>query len=242
MKKMNIEDNSPQAMPEINERMLEWINSFNNKSEDMNLLYTKNALLFPGQEGVLQGTDIIHRFYNQMSDSDLITDLTIDYRVKPSENPDKIYETGHLHMETGECFQYLIVWTFSEGQWLHEVDAIAKREINLDGDLRIPSAREQWVKLANAHNAFTLATKLYTDKYVYLNRGRTYTGYTSLAEAYSYMNQSDFKVNLAPDISIMVQPDLAYEIGTWTSYGTGHYIILWELRNGEWKIRFDTNW
>lgn len=45
-----------------------------------------------------------------------------------------------------------------------------------------------------------------------------------------------------PDISIMVQSDLAFEIGTYTAYGSGKYIVIWILQDSVWKILLDTNW
>jgi ketosteroid isomerase-like protein len=231
-----------QPLPEIDKRNQAWIQAFHSRDGSLEGFYTDNALLFPAKDRYLQGAASVQDFYKNYGDSFRIKEFRVDYRVQLTENRGMVYETGSFVTDTEEMYQYLTVWTQDDNIWLHELDVISVRDISLTADPLIDTARNQWIELANANSAKKLAKELYNLDFVYYNRGRLYEGYENLADIYSYMDNENYKINLTKDICVMVQPDLAYEIGTWTSAGSGSYLIVWRYTENKWGIHLDTNW
>lgn len=231
-----------QSLPEIDEKNKEWINAFETPDSDFASLYTEKALLFPGKEKFLQGSINLQKFYEKMAQSFHIVQFTVDFRVQLTENTDMVYEIGNFMTTLGDTYQYLTIWTKESQVWKRELDAISLKDVTVSVDPAIDLAREKWVALANAHSAITLAEQVYSPKMVYYNRGDIYIDAQSLAQVYSYMNSEDFSIDLKKDVLYMLQPDLAFDIGTWIAGATGKYIIIWTLEDGEWKIHLDVNW
>jgi ketosteroid isomerase-like protein len=218
----------------------EWLVAVN-KKEDIKKFYKENVVLYLNNE-FCQGDHTIEDFYCSHLNTHL-TKFHVEYRTLLPENEDMVYETGYFSTTSMETFQYLAIWSKTSGTWLRELEAVSIKKNNLEIGNGIADARNLWIEYANKNSAIALAQKTYTEDFLYFNRGNKYRGYDNLAEIYSYMNDKDFHVTLNQDINVMIQEDLSFEIGTWTSEGKGKYIIIWKKQeNGEWKILLDSNW
>ncbi len=230
-------------LPEIDMQTKDWMNFIMDNEKDINTIYTENALLFSESDSYAQGITNITTFYQNKFKGLTLKEYNTLYRVQLSENKDMVFEIGLLTTEQNAHYQYLILWTRTNGSWLRDLEAVAKKAVTLDVDSGIDVARKNWVKLANQHSAITLAKSSYIENLFYYNRGILYHGYESLVDVYSYMNDLAFDINLKEDYCVMVGEKLAYEIGTWISSDyKGNYIIAWKKLDGVWKIMLDCNW
>ena len=230
-------------LSEIDKQNKAWMNSLTGNDNAVSTFYTEKALLFSEAECYIQGITCISDFYRSKFKGLSLKEYTLLYRVQLSENKDMVFEIGLLTTAQDISYQYLILWTKSNGSWLRDLEAVAKKEAVLDADNGIDVARSHWVELANQHSAITLIKSTYIENFVYYNRGILYQGYESLADAYSYMNDLTFDIKLRNEFNAMVGQKLAYEIGVWNSSGyKGNYIIIWKKLKDEWKILLDCNW
>lgn len=219
-----------------------WTHAICTREIDITNYYIESALLFYELNPYINGLTGIKKQYGASFVNSTIKEFYVDYRVQLIENPDIAYETGHFTLNNLVEYQYLFVWNRIDGKWFHEVDAYAKKSSHVEENLKINDARREWVKLANEHSALNLAKCLYNKDFVYYNRGMIYEGYENLANAYSYMDDIDFDINLEKNSLVMVKPDFAYEIGTWSNEASGSYIIIWQFRDKRWGIYLDSNW
>ncbi len=230
-------------LSEIDRQTKEWIRSFMDNGKDISTNYTESALLFSESDDYLQGLTNITSYYQSKFKGLNLKEYKSLYRVQLSENKDMVFEIGLLTTEQEVSYQYLILWTRTNGSWLRDLEAVARKTDTLDVDSGIDDAREHWVKLANQHSAIALAKSAYLENLFYYNRGVLYQDYESLADVYSYMNDLTFDIDLEKDYCVMVSHNLAYEIGVWKSSDyEGHYIIIWRNLDNEWKIMLDCNW
>lgn len=230
------------TLPELDQINQKWIQSFNLADDTMKAFYNQSPYLIQKAHYLSEGPALFD-FYKHKAELYKITEFNVVFRVQLSENPSMVYELGNFKTSQKETFQYLFIWSKTNDSWQHELDAIEKEDPDLVINPSIDIAREKWVTLANAKSSIDLARNLYSENFIYYNRGNLFTDYDSLSDAYAYMNDEQFQVDLSKNICIMVSPDYAFDIGTWESFGsTGHYIIIWELVDSEWKIRLDSNW
>lgn len=223
----------------------EWLQAYNVDPNDVGNSYRRNAVLFFEMENYIKGNQAICQCYgkNRIQIGQLKS-IHTSYRVPLSENPDMVYEIGYIVTENDGRYHFIIIWSKDEGMWLRELEVMVKNDTNSIDQEGIDIARNRWVELANEHSPERLVAEVYAKDFTYYNRNTIYQGYEKLSEAYSYMKDPNFQIDLKKEINIVVRPDLVYEIGKWTNSDySGSYIIIWEKQqNGEWKIAFDSNW
>lgn len=231
------------VLPEIDDITSEWLNAIKN-GEDTEKFYKENALLFYEDEKYMQGSKAISGFYNsKVQTFGDMESIYVSYRKQLKENGLMAYETAQITMGNGQVYQYLVIWSKWGDKWLRDLETVALKTESQNDDNGIDSARVKWVELSNKHSAIDLAKELYTEDFVYYNRGVICEGYENLASTYSYMNMPDYSVNLQKDICEPVHPDMTFEIGTYTTpHGEGSYVIIWREKDGLWKIFLDSNW
>lgn len=229
----------------IDQLNAKWIQAYNVDPNAIRNSYRENAVLIFEKDSHIKGNQAICRRYSENRDQiKHVKSIHSSYRVHLSENPDMVYEMGYMVTDTDARYHFIIIWSKEEGTWLRELEVMVKNTSNSSGYEGIDAARRKWVELANEHSPERLATEVYTKNFTYYNRNTIYQGYEKLSEAYSYMKDPDFQIDLKKEISIGIRPDLVYEMGKWINAGySGSYIIIWEKQqNSEWKISFDSNW
>lgn len=230
------------AMDQLNK---EWLQAYNADPNAVRNSYRENAVLFFEKENYIKGNQEICQCYSKNFDHiKQIKSIHTSYRVHLSENPDMVYEIGYMVTEKDARYHFIVIWSKEEGTWLRELEVMVKNDSNSNDQKGIDAARRRWVELANKHSPERLAAEVYAKDFTYYNRNIIYQGYEKLSEAYSYMKDPDFQIDLKKEISIVVRPDLVYEMGKWmNSDYSGSYIIIWKKQqNSEWKIVFDSNW
>lgn len=223
----------------------DWLQAYNTDPKAIRNSYRENAVLFFDRENYIKGNQAICQCYSKNRvEIGQLKSIHTSYRVHLSENPDMVYEIGHVATEKDARYHFIIIWSKEEGIWLRELEVMVKNVPNSNDQEGIDAARRRWVELANEHSPEHLAAEVYTRDFTYYNRNTIYQGYENLSAAYAYMKDPDFQIDLKKEISVAVRPDLIYEIGKWMNpYYSGSYIIIWERQqNGEWKIAFDSNW
>lgn len=223
----------------------EWLQAYNADPNDVRNSYRENAVLFFEQENYIEGNHAICQCYSKNRvQIEQLKSIHTSYRVHLSENPDMVYEIGYMVTEKDARYHFIIIWSKEEGMWLRELEVMVKNASNNNDQKGIDTARRRRVELANEHSPERLAAEVYAKDFTYYNRNTIYQGYEKLSEAYYYMKDHDFQIDLKKEISIVVRPDLVYEMGKWmNSDYSGSYIIIWKKQqNSEWKIAFDSNW
>lgn len=226
---------------ELNTQNRKWIEALNNHGS-FHGLYTPNLLFFPGKEVFQTGQDSAAAYYKNLNKANItFTEANVTYRVRQNNT---IYELGLLGTTTEERYVYLTVWQHFEDEWIRELQAITELTVENQEYTAIDRAREMWVNLSNAHSTQDLVNKMYTTDCIYYNQGKVYRGLSEVTRVYEYMNYPTYSIQLTKLAGLMVQPDLAYEIGHYESNGfAGSYIIIWSKQpDGEWKVMLDTNW
>lgn len=223
----------------------DWLQAYNTDPKAIRNSYRENAVLFFDRENYIKGNQAICQFYSKNRNQiEQVKSIHTTYRVRLSENPDMVYEIGYMITEKDARYDFIIIWSSEEGTWLRELEVITLYASNSSAQEGIDAVRRKWVALANEHSPERLSTEVYAEDFTYYNRNTIYQGYDKLCEAYSYMKEPDFQIDLKKEFSVVVQPDLVYEMGKWmNSDYSGSYIIIWKKQqNGEWKIAFDSNW
>jgi len=219
-----------------------WVEDYNKKAGDVSGCYMEQCVLFPESGKVIKGKSAIAQFYSQKYPN-LSRVRTMQVHKRFVETPTLVYEVGTLLTDKQEMYPYIVSWNGSNGTWQRELEALARKTTGKNDSAQINVAREKWMQLCNAHNHKKLVENLYLKDAYYYNKGRVMEGWESLFTEYKYMSQPGYQLTLNPASVMMVQPDLAYEVGRCSgSYG-GHYILMWEKqRDGEWKLALDSNY
>jgi ketosteroid isomerase-like protein len=219
-----------------------WMEDYNKKAGDVSECYTEQCVLFPENGKAITGKADIAQFYSQKYPN-VSKVKTVQVKKRFIETPTLIYEVGTLITDKQEIYPYMVSWNGSKGTWQRELEAMAKKTTSHNDSMQINAAREKWMQLCNAHDHKKLVENLYLKDAYYYNRGRVLEGWESLFTEYKYMSQPSYHLSLKPISVMMVQPDLAYEVGKCSgSYG-GHYMLVWEKqRDGEWKVCLDSNY
>ncbi len=239
----SIENN--ELFRELDKLNNEWLQAYNVDPNVVSNSYRGNAVLFFEKENYIKGNQAICQCYSKNRiQIEQLKSIHTSYRVHLSENPDMVYEIGYMVTEKDVRYHFIIIWSKEEGMWLRELEVMVKNDSNSNDQEGIDIARKRWVELANEHSPERLVAEVYTKDFTYYNRNTIYQGYEKLSEAYSYMKDPNFLIDLKKEISIVVRPDLIYEMGKWmNSDYSGSYIIIWKKQqNSEWKIAFDSNW
>ncbi|QHT69520.1 DUF4440 domain-containing protein [Rhodocytophaga rosea] len=219
-----------------------WVEDYNKKAGDVSECYTEQCVLFPENSKAITGKTDIAQFYSQKYPN-VSKVKTVQVKKRFIETPTLIYEVGTLITDKQEMYPYMVSWNGSKGTWQRELEATAKKTTSYNDSVQIDAAREKWMQLCNAHNHQQLVKSLYLKDAYYYNKGRVLQGWESLFTEYKYMSQPSYQLSLKPISVLMVQPDLAYEVGKCSgSYG-GHYMLVWEKqKDGEWKVSLDSNY
>lgn len=142
----------------------------------------------------------------------------------------------------GKKFYSVTGWYREMGVWKREMHIIAEKRDGMPNPEELNLARRNWVSFANKADVPALVRNLYATDTVYFSYGEIFRGQEALAEAYAYMGNDDYQVDLSFVTGGALGPDRAIEIGYYMANGgLGPYVLIWKQENG-WKIEMDANY
>lgn len=169
-----------------------------------------------------------------------IKTITAEHRI--AARPNLSYE---IHTLSGrqKTYRQLLI--------LREQDGSKKRALEMSAPIDdapldsagIARARDEWMRLCNAHQPARLVETVYHPQAIYYNHKPVVIGTRAISEEYQYMAAPNYQLSLRPLALEPVNEWLAYEIGQCSgSYGE-KYVIVWQkTADGEWKVLMDSNY
>lgn len=163
-----------------------------------------------------------------------------EFRIQVNDHLD--YEMGELKTKLN-VYSVLFISSKSTESTKHiELLVISKKEDSKEDLSAIDVARANWIKLCNAHNADNLVSNLYHKDAYYYNRGRLLKGTKALSREYSYMNDPNYSLQLTPKQVIIVNANIAFELGRCSGSYPLPYLLVWQKHpDTTWKIVLDSN-
>lgn len=213
----------------------EWLTTLN-KSEDIQKHYLDQGVLL--KNGALYRAEDIQSQWLQLQSlygRILAIRDTEEFQLRE----DQKYETGVYSFEEVE-YQYIIGWR-NRGEWKKEVEIIYPiLPHNFSGITSVDKERSNWEDYANNHQPNQLVDSVCSTEGYYVNRGNVYQE-DQIKEAYSYMANPKWKIQLASLFSTQPNEDVIYDIGEFTSGGEGLYVLIWIKEEDVWRIKLDFN-
>lgn len=230
---------------ELDNINLKWKASYSLDPKGMKDYYLPNAIMFYENEDHTIGyehiVDIYHEIYENHGSIDT---LSVSYRALLEGNKDVVYESGQISLFSKVIYHYMVIWSKKDSTWYRELEVLAKHNNQAVYADQIKHFRDQWAIIASKQGCKALTETLYSKDCVYYNQGNIYCGQEKLNQLYSYMNQPEYTVQLKKDFGVVVNPSLAYEIGTWMipNYQDKYFVIWIKDSDGLWKMKLDSNW
>lgn len=154
--------------------------------------------------------------------------------------PGQLFVHGEYSTASGKKYSSVIGWVRS-GEWVKAFEAVAPRGESLeDMKTEINLLRASWELYSNQHRPDLIAKNVFAPTGRYFYRGTIYTG-SNIADAYSYMEDENYSIDLSPQKVIPVNPELTYEIGIFDTGGKGLYFLMWGKAGEDWKLLLDFN-
>ncbi|MDR0325850.1 MAG: hypothetical protein LBI19_07150 [Oscillospiraceae bacterium] len=229
----------------LNEANINWLQTYNESQGDVAALYAEEAILSSKNDDPVRGNQEISEYYKSFySDISEIIEINIEGRLFKTTTSLFGFETGRFLTVEGEVYQYVIAWRNRSGAWLREIELVTEKTVGETDYDELDEARTKWMEIVNddSKGAKDLIEGMYMENaYYYTTSRRLLNGWEEITVEYSYANASGFRLYVEPSITVMVQPDLAYEIGKWRSgSNNGNYTFRWEKgHTGEWRLSFE---
>jgi|GEM_PF-3515195 len=154
--------------------------------------------------------------------------------------PGQIFVHGVYSTEKGIKLSSVIGWR-RDGKWIKAFEVIAQRAvINEKSEKEIGLLRASWELYSNQHRPDLIARNVFSDNGRYFYKGLEYRG-MDIADAYGYMRDKSYSIDLTPQKVIQVNDHLIYEIGIYDTGGKGLYFLLWARKGEQWKLLLDFN-
>ena len=184
------------------------------------------------------GKPSIKAAWNELSRSGQLTlyDTLSYFQLYPGQ----MFVHGVYTTDKGKVFHSIIGWKKNES-WVKVFEAIApKSDVSEDSKTEIGLLRSSWELYSNQHRPDLIARNVFSANGRYFYRGIEYRG-MDIAEAYGYMRDKSYSIDLTPQKVIQVNEQLVYEIGIYDTGGKGLYFLLWAREGDGWKLLLDFN-
>ena len=203
-------------------------------------VYSEDAILVNVADSIYKGRSAIANFRSHSKISE--TTLKIDTTIEANERRGIYYQLGSIKTDQNE--EYGIIRIMEKADTTQEVvfEILAVKDDVKDVQKQIDRAREQWIKLCNAHDTSRLINDMYTLQTIYFNHKPLIIGREHLIPEYSYMNRENYTLLLNPIIVRTINSELVYELGQCSGSYNGKYIIVWRRdTDGLWWVLIDSN-
>ncbi|SMO83380.1 hypothetical protein SAMN06265219_11255 [Gracilimonas mengyeensis] len=234
------------AQPDFEDLQQQWLDILN-KGEDVSEFYWTNeyqvfAELKVGEAQRIM--DVVNSNENKLPGSYQQTDI---FR----HDEDRYVTVGDLYNEEDEIL-LVTGWRNTENGWKKEVDMYFSPEEETGNSFEMVKAklderRQEWIKLANAHNPQKHVDELYTQETVYLANGSKSEGRQEVADRYYFMKNPNYEIGISKTKLWNIAEGHVLETGRYYVGGDydadgGVYVVLWELTGaGKWQVKLDFN-
>ena len=220
-----------------------WVNAINHKNKrTIESFYQNNAIKVISPDSVLNTSSQVAEYYTLFNDK--IISVESLFHAEAHKDRGIHYEIVKLKTQKSETYIQFVIWKLEEGKKVREFEFTSKSdaEIRKDDKNSITERRNLWIQLCNENNPENLINELYTSNTLYFNHKPLIKGRENLVKEYAYMNNDQYSLTLHPLKLLLVNQNIAYEIGQCKgSYG-GKYVLIWKKEaDGRWRIFIDSN-
>lgn len=140
----------------------------------------------------------------------------------------------------GRKIPSIIAWR-KETTWTKAFEVIAEKSKQLAADIAgIDVLRSSWELYSNQHRPDLIVRNVFAVNGRYFYNGIENKG-IEIAEAYGYMKNETYTIDLTPLKVYQVNERMIYEIGVYKTNGEGLYFLLWTKEGDDWKLLLDFN-
>ncbi len=218
----------------------QWKTAINTDTNKLDVIYLPTAISI-SEEG--QVTQRPHPILKTIRANGLQIDTVYTlFQTLAARDSSYLYEVGGFTTSDQQAYRQLVVWKLNNGKALRELEFIAPATNTKPYKDLLDLRRAAWMELCNNHNAQNLVQQLYSANSIYYNHKPILVGREAITNAYQYMNQEEYSLQLDPLFVESVHESLAYEVGQCSgSYG-GKYLLVWQKNaEGTWEVLMDSN-
>lgn len=190
------------------------------------------------KDSLLLGQDAIEGMWKRLNGEDRITKYDTITFFQLYE--DQMLVHGVYTTAGGTKIPSVIAWKYDKS-WYKALEAIAPKSDRIpDHKTEIGLLRSSWELYANQHRPDLIVKNVFSSRGKYFYRGKVHKG-MEIAEAYGYMRDKSYGIDLTPRKIIPFNEQLICEIGIYNAGGKGLYVLLWAWEGDDWKLLLDFN-
>ena len=214
----------------------QWLEALNERKSLVGF-YNDQSGLLRNDKLYTKTDEIINQLRSLRDTADKLTYESLEtFRLHETQK----FEFGRYVTIDGSGYYTIIGWRNEDG-WRKEFEVIYPAKFNIkDETPLIDPPRLQWQAYSNQHRPDLIAEKIFSADGNYLNRGIHSRG-MEIADAYSYMNNESYRINLEPLKVHQVNEQIIFEIGSYDVGEKDVYTLIWRKEAGEWKLLMDFN-
>jgi hypothetical protein len=214
-----------------------WIAAQKDKKQDT-FLYNDASGLFANDSLFIGPISINKALYKIYKDMGALVqyDTLASYQL----NEGQAFVLGVYTTAKGLKTPSIIGWR-KEDAWTKAFEVIEAKSIKSPVDMsEINLLRSSWELYSNQHRPELIVQNVFAANGRYFYNGIENKG-QQIADAYGYMKNETYAIDLSPKKVYQVTDTLVYEIGIYKTYGQGLYFLLWTKEEGAWKLLLDFN-
>lgn len=214
-----------------------WISNMNS-TDKSSLLYNESSGLFANDSLFIGSFAIQKALHSQFAKVGTFVqyDTIVSYQL---------YEGSALVLGTyttakGLKVSSIIGWRKDE-VWIKAFEALEERSVHMPyAKEDIDLLRSSWELYSNQHRPDLIVQNIFAANGRYFYNGFENKG-KQITEAYGYMRDESYSIDLTPKKVYQVTESLIYEIGIYRTTGAGLYLLIWTKDEDSWKLLLDFN-
>ncbi|WP_283401224.1 hypothetical protein [Muriicola jejuensis] len=213
-----------------------WLSELNSTRKNTPPYTGISGLMY--KDSLLVGQDAIEGMWKRLNGEDRILKYDTITFFQLYENQMLVH--GVYTTAGGTKIPGVIAWKYDQ-RWYKAFEAVAPKSDRMgDHKTEIGLLRSSWELYANQHRPDLIVKNIFSSKGKYFYRGKVHKA-MEIAEAYGYMRDKSYSINLTPRKIIPFNDRLVCEIGIYDAGGKGLYVLLWGMEGDDWKLLLDFN-
>lgn len=214
-----------------------WISTINSK-ENPSLLYNDSSGLFVDDSLFIGPSTIQKALYSQIAK--VGTFVQYDTIASYQLHEGSVLAIGTYTTAKGLKVSSIIGWRKDE-VWIKAFEALEERSVHMPyAKEDIDLMRSSWELYSNQHRPDLIVQNIFAANGRYFYNGFENKG-KQITEAYGYMRDESYSIDLMPKKVYQVTDSVIYEIGIYRTTGEGLYFLLWTKEGDSWKLLLDFN-